>query len=75
MKKKINREYLYGIHPVLESLKANRRKFYQLCLGQKIKNSAKADEFIQLLETPKISGKTSSTVVFSLPKFSLEEFF
>ena len=57
MKKKINREYLYGIHPVLESLKANRRKFYQLCLGQKIKNSAKADEFIQLLETPKISYK------------------
>ena len=41
MKKKLNRDYLYGLHPVLESLKANRRKFYQLYLGQKIKNSSK----------------------------------
>ena len=54
MKKQPNREYLYGLHPVLESLKANRRKFYKLYLGQKIKDSTKANEFIQLLETQKI---------------------
>ena len=47
MKKKLNRDYLYGLHPVskLESLKANRRKFYQIYLGQKIKNSTKEKDF------------------------------
>ena len=54
MKKKLNRDYLYGLHPVLESLKANRRKFYQLYLGQKIKNSTKEKEILNSLQSKKI---------------------
>ena len=54
MKKQPNREYLYGLHPVLESLKANRRKFYQLYLGQKIKNSTKEKEILNSLQSKKI---------------------
>ena len=52
MKKQPNREYLYGLHPVLESLKANRRKFYQLYLGQKIKNSTKEKEIFLSKKIP-----------------------
>ncbi len=54
LSKGTNRDYLYGLHPVLESLKANRRKFYTLYLGEKIKNSTKEKDVLNFLQNKKI---------------------
>lgn len=40
------REFLYGRHPVLESLKARRRKFYRLILAEGTKDSPPISEII-----------------------------
>ncbi len=42
------REFLYGRHPVLESLKARRRKFYRLILAEGTKDSPPISEIVSL---------------------------
>lgn len=42
------REFLYGRNPVLEALKAKRRKFYRLILAEGIKDSPPVNEIISL---------------------------
>ena len=42
------REFLYGRHPVLESLKARRRKFYRLILAEGTKDSPPINEIVSL---------------------------
>ena len=47
--------YLYGYYPVLEALKANKRKFYALFLDEKIKNNSREKEFLSLAEKNKVA--------------------
>lgn len=54
--------YLYGYYPVLEAIKAGKRKFYCLFLDEKIKQTPKAQEFCQLAKQKNITIQYKSSL-------------